>query len=246
MQIKPSEQLSVVIPMYNEADNVESLVREVHSALTQHPDFEILVVDDGSTDNTFPKLTQLAKIIPQLHPVQHKHNFGQSIGLITGIKRAKKPWIVTLDGDGQNDPADIPKLIQVAESSKTINAKLLLAGHRVNRKDSSWKKFGSRFANKIRRWFLHDDCPDTGCGTKMFSREAFLSLPHFNHMHRYLPALFKRINGQIVNVPVNHRPRICGKSKYGNWGRLKVGVIDLLGVAWLIRRTKLPEYRNDN
>jgi dolichol-phosphate mannosyltransferase len=246
MQIKPSQQLSVVIPMYNEEDNVATLVREVHTALVQHPDFEIVVVDDGSTDSTFNQLKQLAKIISQLHPVRHKSNFGQSIGLITGIKAANKPWIVTLDGDGQNDPADIPKLIQTAESNDTINPGLLLAGHRVNRKDTSWKKFGSRFANKIRRWFLRDDCPDTGCGIKMFSREAFLSLPHFNHMHRYLPALFKRINGQIVNIPVNHRPRTHGKSKYGNWGRLKVGVIDLFGVAWLIRRTKLPEYKNDN
>lgn len=245
MNIKPSEQVSVVIPMYNEEDNVEILVREVHAVLAQHPDFEIVVVDDGSRDSTLKKLGSLAKDMPQLRPVKHNGNFGQSIGLVSGIQAAKHPWIVTLDGDGQNDPADIPKLIQTAEAVG-VGSRILLAGHRVNRKDTKWKKFGSRFANRIRRWFLKDNCPDTGCGIKMFSREAFLLLPHFNHMHRYLPALFKRIGGKVINVPVNHRPRTQGQSKYGNWGRLKVGVVDLFGVAWLIRRIKIPEYKNDN
>jgi len=246
MQIKPSQQLSVVIPMFNEEENAEPLVLEVYAALAKHPDFEIIVVDDGSKDATYAKLSELAKNIPQLRPIQHNSNFGQSAGLVSGIRMATKPWIVTLDGDGQNDPADIPKLIQVAESNNTTNSGLLLAGHRVNRKDTNWKKFGSRFANKIRHWFLRDGCPDTGCGIKMFSRDMFLSLPHFKHMHRYLPALFKRMNAQVINVPVNHRLRTRGKSKYGNWGRLKVGIVDLFGVAWLIRRIIIPELKNDN
>ncbi|MGD9109010.1 MAG: glycosyltransferase family 2 protein [Gammaproteobacteria bacterium] len=245
MQIKPAQQLSVVIPMYNEEDNAEILVREVHAILAQHPDFEIIVVDDGSQDSTFEKLSSLTKGLPQLRPVRHARNFGQSIGLISGIKKAKYPWIVTLDGDGQNDPADIPKLIQISEETGA-DPRVLLAGHRVNRKDGRWRTLGSRWINRIRRWFLKDDCPDTGCGTKMFSREKFMLLPHFNHMHRYLPALFKGIGGRVINIPVNHRPRTQGQSKYDSWGRLKVGVVDLFGVAWLIRRLKVPEYKNDS
>lgn len=244
MGINPSQQLAVVIPMFNEEDNVAQLLQEVCSALEHHPDFEIIVVNDGSTDATLDKLQALCKKIPQLRVVNHDGNFGQSIGLVSGIKAATKPWIATLDGDGQNDPADIPKLIQAAEANGA-HAKLLLAGHRVNRKDTHWKKFGSKFANSIRQWFLKDNCPDTGCGIKLFPREAFLSLPHFNHMHRYLPALFKCMGGDIINIPVNHRPRTLGQSKYGNWGRLKVGIVDLFGVAWLIRRTKFPEYKNE-
>ena len=168
--------------------------------------------------------------------LRHKRNLGQSVGVFSGVQAATKPWIVTLDGDGQNDPKDAIKLAQAAENNMKIDKPLLVAGNRVNRKDSGWKKFGSKFANSIRRWFLKDDCPDTGCGIKLFQRDVFLTLPHFNHLHRFLPALFKRAGGCIINVPVNHRPRTRGQSKYGNLGRLWVGITDLLGVAWLIRR----------
>jgi len=235
MQIKPSEQISVVIPMYNEMGNVDTLIGEVDAALKSHPDYEIVVVDDGSTDGTRERLAELCKSNPHLRFIKHKRNLGQSVGVVTGVRHAKNAWIATLDGDGQNDPADIPNLIKAAEE-KSTGRPVLIAGHRVNRKDSGWKRFGSKFANSIRHKVLRDDCPDTGCGIKLFPRDAFLMLPHFNHVHRYLPALFKRAGGVIVNVPVNHRPRVEGVSKYGNWGRLKVGVTDIVGVAWLIRR----------
>lgn len=237
----PTEALSVIVPMYNEAGNAEPLVREIADALKQHPNFEIVVVDDGSSDSTLNELTEAQKTIPQLKIVKHKTNFGQSVGVVSGARAAQNPWIATLDGDGQNDPADLPNLAETAAKNMPTNHRLVVAGHRVNRKDTGWKRFGSKFANSIRIKFLNDDCPDTGCGIKLFHRDTFLTLPHFNHLHRYLPALFKRAGGTIINVPVNHRPRTCGSSKYGNWGRLKVGIADLIGVAWLIRRPCQPE-----
>lgn len=236
MQILPTQQLSVVIPMYNEEDNVKPLIDEVTTALADHPDFEIIVVDDGSTDATHTRLQALTRNNPHVRPLQHCRNFGQSVGVLSGVRAASKAWIITLDGDGQNDPQDIMKLAQAVVEQQTFKKPILVAGHRVNRKDSRWKKFGSHFANSIRRRCLRDNCPDTGCGIKLFPRDAFLTLPHFNHLHRYLPALFQRAGGTVINVPVNHRPRTQGQSKYGNFGRLKVGIIDLLGVAWLIRR----------
>jgi len=245
MQTKPTEQLSIVIPMYNEEENVIPLINEVRQTLTQHPDFEIIVVDDGSQDATFQKLQQLTETHPQLRVIRHSRNLGQSVGIFSGIQAAAKPWIMTLDGDGQNDPKDIMQLVKVAEKNLSFNKPLLMAGHRVNRKDSSWKKFGSKFANSIRRCFLKDNCPDTGCGIKLLQRDLFLTLPHFNHFHRFLPALWKRAGGQVINVPVNHRPRTHGQSKYGNMARLKVGIIDLLGVAWLMRRPCVSELEND-
>lgn len=241
MEKLPEQAVSVVVPMFNEAGNAAPLVREIHESLKNHPNFEIVVVDDGSTDTTLNELKNTQKEIRELKIVKHKINLGQSVGVLSGIRAASNPWIATLDGDGQNDPADIPNLIKCAMANMPANARLLVAGHRVNRKDTGWKKFGSKFANYIRARFLKDDCPDTGCGIKLFHRQTFLTLPHFNHLHRYLPALFKRAGGNIVNIPVNHRPRTCGESKYGNWGRLKVGIMDLMGVAWLIRRPCQPQ-----
>lgn len=243
MQIK---QLSVVIPVFNEEANVESLVTEIDRVLTHKLDFEIVVVDDGSTDNTKQKLEQLKQTNPFLYTLHHRRNFGQSAGVYSGVTAATKPWIVTLDGDGQNDPNDILKLVRAAEDNFTPNKTLLIAGHRTKRRDNYGKKIASKMANAIRRYFLRDDCPDSGCGIKLFQRDAFLALPHFNHMHRFLPALFKRAGGLTINVPVNHRPRTQGTSKYTNFKRLKVGIADLLGVAWLIRRPCSPEIiKND-
>jgi dolichol-phosphate mannosyltransferase len=201
-------------------------------------------VDDGSQDTTLHKLEELMHKYSQLRVLRHCRNLGQSVGIVSGVRGAAKSWIITLDGDGQNDPKDAMQLIQAAETNINIDKPLLVAGHRVNRKDSGWKKFGSKFANAIRQWCLKDDCPDTGCGIKLFQRDVFLTLPHFNHCHRFLPALFKRAGGTIINVPVNHRPRMRGKSKYGNLGRLWVGIADLLGVAWLIRRPCVSEIEN--
>ena len=243
-QIKPSQQLSVVIPMFNEEGNVETLVEEVNQALANHSDFEIIAVDDGSQDTTLQELNRLTATNLHLRVLRHRRNLGQSVAIFSGVCAATKTWVVTLDGDRQNNPKDIMKLIEVAENNM-LDKPLLIAGCRVNRKDSDWKKFGSKFANCIRSRCLKDHCPDSGCGIKLFQKKAFLILPHFNHLHRYLPALFQRAGGKVINVSVSHRPRTSGNSKYGNIRRLKVGIVDLFGVAWLIRRPCHSELEND-
>ena len=243
-----SPQLSVVVPVFNEQDNVAPLVGEIVAALrgrapAEGGDFEIVYVDDHSTDATFDTLRRLKAEVPELRVLRHVTNSGQSTAIRTGVKAARGAWIATLDGDGQNDPADIPKLLaQRAQSAAEIK---LFAGWRVNRQDSGSKRWASRLANAIRTRMLRDDTPDTGCGTKLFEREAFLELPFFNHMHRYLPALMQRAGWKTRSVPVNHRHRSTGVSKYNNLNRALVGIADLRGVAWLIRRgkvTRVEEY----
>lgn len=229
--------LSVVVPVFNEQDNVEPLVREISAALRHVVAFEIVFVDDHSTDHTSDVLRRLKGEVPELRVVRHLSNSGQSTAIRTGVKAARGAWIATLDGDGQNDPADIPKLL--AQRDAAPSDVKMLAGWRVDRKDSGSKRWASKAANAIRTFMLRDDTPDTGCGTKLFEREAFLDLPFFNHMHRYLPALMQRAGWRTVSVPVNHRPRGSGVSKYTNLGRALVGVADLRGVAWLIRRGKV-------
>ena len=243
-----SPQLSVVVPVFNEQDNVAPLVGEIVAALRgrapdEGGDFEIVYVDDHSTDATFDTLRRLKAEVPELRVLRHVTNSGQSTAIRTGVKAARGGWIATLDGDGQNDPADIPKLLaQRAQSAAEVK---LFAGWRVNRQDSGSKRWASRLANAIRTRMLRDDTPDTGCGTKLFEREAFLELPFFNHMHRYLPALMQRAGWKTRSVPVNHRHRSTGVSKYNNVNRALVGIADLRGVAWLIRRgkvTRVEEY----
>jgi len=173
--------------------------------------------------------------------LHHVDQSGQSTAVRTGVKAARAPWIATLDGDGQNDPADIPRLLAKRDASPPEVR--MFAGWRVNRQDSGSKRWASRIANAIRTRMLRDDTPDTGCGIKLFEREAFLELPYFNHMHRYLPALMQRAGWQTVSVPVNHRARTTGVSKYNNLNRALVGVADLRGVAWLIRRAKITSVR---
>jgi dolichol-phosphate mannosyltransferase len=237
-----SPQLSVVVPVFNEQDNVAPLVGEIVAALRgrapdEGGDFEIVYVDDHSTDATFDTLRGLKAEVPELRVLRHVTNSGQSTAIRTGVKAARGKWIATLDGDGQNDPADIPKLLaQRAQSAPEVK---LFAGWRVNRQDSGSKRWASRLANAIRTRMLRDDTPDTGCGTKLFEREAFLELPFFNHMHRYLPALMQRAGWKTRSVPVNHRHRSTGVSKYNNLNRALVGIADLRGVAWLIRRSKI-------
>ena len=229
--------LSIIIPVYNEADNVESLYHEIMSTLSDQPyQFEVIFVDDGSTDNTASRLMALSKSHANLRIVCHKNNFGQSAALISGAKVARHPILVTLDGDGQNDPADIPSLVNQLHDFSTV-----VLGNRKKRDDNQMRKLSSRVGNGVRRWLLQDDCPDTGCSLKIFPRDAFLALPHFNHLHRFLPALFKRAGFKLVNVPVNHRPRLHGTSKYGVMNRLFVGIHDLIGVRWLIKRPCDPE-----
>jgi dolichol-phosphate mannosyltransferase len=229
-------QLSVVVPVHNESGNVVSLITEIISALRDRADFEIVYVDDCSRDDTLAVLKEAKTRFPELRVVRHLTQSGQSTAVRTGVKAARGAWIATLDGDGQNDPADIPKLLAMREASpESIK---LFAGWRVDRKDSGSKRWASRVANAIRSRMLRDATPDTGCGIKLFERAAFLDLPYFDHMHRYLPALMLRAGWQVKSVPVNHRPRGAGTSKYNNLNRALVGISDLRGVAWLIKRSK--------
>lgn len=228
--------LSVVVPVHNERDNIVPLLTEIATALRGKVDFEIVYVDDLSRDDTLAVLTQAKTQFPELRVLRHVAQSGQSTALRTGIKAARGTWIATLDGDGQNDPADIPKLIAMRDTSAPEIK--LYAGWRVNRQDSGSKRWASKWANAIRSRLLRDDTPDTGCGIKLFERSVFLDLPYFDHMHRYLPALFQRAGWKVKSVPVNHRARGAGQSKYNNLNRALVGIADLRGVAWLIRRSK--------
>ena len=228
--------LSVVVPVHNERDNIVPLLGEIAAALRGRCDFEIVYVDDCSRDDTLGVMTAAKTQFPELRILRHLSQSGQSTAVRTGVKAARGAWIATLDGDGQNDPADIPKLMAMRDASP--NSIKLFAGWRVERKDSGSKRWASKFANAIRSRLLRDATPDTGCGIKLFERAAFLDLPYFDHMHRYLPALMQRAGWQVKSVPVNHRPRGTGQSKYNNLNRALVGIADLRGVAWLIRRSK--------
>ncbi len=228
--------LSVVVPVHNERDNIVPLLTEIATALRGHVDFEIVYVDDASRDDTLAVLAAAKTRFPELRVLRHLAQSGQSTALRTGINAARGTWIATLDGDGQNDPADIPKLIAMRDTSpREIK---LFAGWRVDRKDSGSKRWASRWANRIRSHLLKDDTPDTGCGIKLFERAVYLDLPYFDHMHRYLPALVQRTGWQVKSVPVHHRARGTGVSKYNNLNRALVGIADLRGVAWLIRRSR--------
>ena len=236
MSSTDSIALSVVVPVFNEQDNVAPLIEEITRALRGLIHFEIVYVDDQSKDRTFEILRELKTTTPELRVIRHTQQSGQSTAIRNGVKVARGDWIATLDGDGQNDPADIPKLL--AEQKNAGETTKLFAGWRVNRQDSGSKRWASRWANKIRANMLKDNTPDTGCGIKLFERAAFLDLPYFDHMHRYLPALMQRAGWSTLSVPVNHRHRSSGVSKYNNWNRAVVGIRDLRGVAWLITRSK--------
>ncbi len=227
--------LSVVVPVYNEVENIELLHDEICQALEGVIDFEMLFVDDGSTDGTLEKLQEVAQKSSRLRVIRHITNAGQSTAVITGVHYARSEWIATLDGDGQNDPADIPRLLEVRDQAAG-NAAEMYAGYRKKRNDSWLKRVSSRGANAIRSRILHDSTPDTGCGLKLFMRDVFLALPHFDHLHRFLPALVQRSGGRVEIVEVHHRARVKGSSKYGFHNRLWVGIVDLIGVAWLQRR----------
>jgi dolichol-phosphate mannosyltransferase len=230
-------QLSVVVPVFNEQDNVAPLVGEIVAALRGRIEFEIVYVDDHSRDATLATLQRLRAEVPELRVLRHAAQSGQSTAIRNGVKAARGAWIATLDGDGQNDPADIPKLLD--ERARTDGNVKLFAGWRVHRQDSGSKRWASKAANAIRARMLRDDTPDTGCGIKLFERDAFLDLPYFDHMHRYLPALMQRAGWKTVSVPVHHRARSTGVSKYNNLNRALVGIADLRGVGWLIRRAKV-------
>lgn len=238
-------RLSVVVPVKNEQDNVERLVREIVAALSGRAEFEIVYINDGSTDDTHTVLDRLKRELPMLRVVRHRTSCGQSQAVTSGVRAARHEWIATLDGDGQNDPADIPALIAKLSDNSLPDNLELLAGWRARRNDTFLRRLSSKIANAVRSYLLKDNTPDTGCGLKMFARETYLSLPNFDHMHRFLPALVMRGGGEVMSVPVNHRPRERGTSKYGVHNRLWVGIVDLFGVAWLQRRVRLPVIEPD-
>ena len=231
-------ELSVVIPVFNEADCIGSLLDETCAQLEGRLDYEVIVVDDGSTDSTAAVLADCRRRHPRVRVLRHRQCYGQSAGLASGINAARAPWIATLDGDGQNDPADIMKLYQAMEGSP--DGEMLSAGARRQRRDTWLRRFSSRVANRVRAALLDDETFDTGCGLKLLPRAVFLSLPQFDHMHRFLPALVQRQGGGVLSVDVNHRPRLRGSSKYGVMNRLWVGIVDLFGVWWLKRRALRP------
>jgi dolichol-phosphate mannosyltransferase len=231
--------IAVVVPVRNEAENVGPLVNEIAAALYGRS-FEMLFVDDGSDDGTAEALEQARAKHPQLRSVRHQRACGQSTAIISGVRAASAAIIVTMDGDGQNDPADAPALLDTYKE-RGGGDHLMITGHRVNRRDTWLRRISSKIANGVRGGLLGDATPDTGCGLKVFSRRAFLEMPAFNHMHRFLPALMIRGGGSVHSVPVNHRPRMRGTSKYGVWNRLWVGIVDLFGMIWLIRRPANPD-----
>ncbi|MEM6906421.1 MAG: glycosyltransferase family 2 protein [Pseudomonadota bacterium] len=231
-------RFTVVAPMLNEAENVESMAREILAACGDIGPFEAIFVNDGSTDATAERIADLRGEFPWLREVRHARPCGQSAAVRSGVIAAHAPIVCTIDGDGQNPPSEIPKLVAPLLDGGEIG---LVAGQRVGRQDTRSKKFASRAANALRRRILRDDTRDTGCGLKAFPREVFLSLPFFDHIHRYLPALVRREGHRIALVDVSHRAREAGTSKYTNFGRALVGFQDLLGVWWLLRRRKRAE-----
>lgn len=226
--------ISVVIPMHNEAGNITGLVTEIFATIPAPMLGEVIVVDDASTDGSAAEVAALMATNPRLRLVRHGRNAGQSRAVRSGVQAARFPVVATLDGDGQNPPGDIPALV----AAFSPDGPQLVGGHRVNRRDTTSKRLASRMANAIRRALLRDDCPDTGCGLKVFPREAHLALPFFHGQHRYLPALMRANGMTAAFLPVGDRAREHGRSKYTNWQRALVGIPDLLGVAWLVRRAR--------
>jgi dolichol-phosphate mannosyltransferase len=229
---------SVVIAVLDEAASVAGVCAELLEAMAPAAPFEVVFVDDGSTDATPAILQEIADHDPRVRLVRHDRRCGKSQAVRTGVLAARAPWVATLDGDGQNDPADLPVMLELAWRAE--GRPPLVAGVRVRRDDPVSRLIATRIANGFRSAVLGDHCPDTGCGVKVFPREAFLLLPCFEGMHRFLPALFQRYDHPLINHPVHHRPRTAGRSKYTNWGRALVGIFDMMGVIWLTRRTRAP------
>ena len=233
-------EFSVVVPVHNESGNVEALAREIATALDGRA-YEMIFVDDASTDETRSELAALKETFPALRILSQRKNAGQSRAIRTGVQAARGRVVGTLDGDGQNDPADLPDLYRALTRQDAPEKLAMVMGRRASRKDTAWKRFGSRFANSIRKRMLRDDCDDSGCGIKVLKREVYLALPYFDHMHRYMPALVRADGYDVEYMDVNHRERGAGRSKYTNFGRLWAALSDLRGVTWLIRRRRNPE-----
>ena len=232
-------RISIVTPMMNEAENVAQMIGEVAEGCAELAPFELIIVDDGSTDRTAAIALEMRGTHPWVRVVQHAKSCGQSAAVLSGVKAARADIIATLDGDLQNPPSEVQNLVRplLDDSSGRIG---LVAGQRIKRMDTGSKRLASRAANSLRRRILRDDTRDTGCGAKAFRRDLFLRLPYFDHIHRYLPALTKREGLDVVTVPVTDRARTGGASHYTNLGRALVGASDLFGVWWLMRRRRLP------
>jgi glycosyltransferase involved in cell wall biosynthesis len=236
---RPFPRLSIVVPVRNEAENILPLLEEIENACAGLAPYEVLYVDDGSTDETPGELARARATRPWLRVMRHSASCGQSAAVRTGVQAARAPLVATLDGDGQNDPAFIPRLVAAIESGGDSTA--LAAGQRIGRRDGASKKWQSRIANGVRGRILKDGTRDTGCGLKVFRRDVYLALPYFDALHRFMPALVKREGYAVAYVDVVDRPRHAGRSNYGMFDRLWVGILDLAGVWWLIRRRRVPQ-----
>ena len=234
-------RLSVVVPVRDEADNVLPLIEEIDAALAGRVPYEMVFVDDGSVDATLERLRAARARRPHLRVLRHAAPCGQSAAIRTGVRAATGDWIATLDGDGQNDPADLAGLLAALPDARGDGVQLICGDRRGRRRDPWIKRASSVIANGVRSRLLGDATPDTGCGIKLIRRDVFLDLPYFDHMHRFLPALVRRRGGHVRSIPVSHRARVRGRSHYGTLDRLAVGVVDLLGVMWLTRRSRRPE-----
>ena len=235
-----SINISLVIPIYNEEGNIISLIEELLPIVDEIGGGEIIIINDNSNDSSKDLvLNKKDSNKTKIKLLSHAKQSGQSAGLLTGIKFASNNLIVTLDGDGQNDPKDIISMMETWKTSEK-SQELLIIGHRVDRKDTRSRRYASLLALKVRKFILRDPTPDSGCGIKIFSRNLFLSLPYFDHIHRFLPALTRRQGGVVISHAVSHRNRLSGVSKYSNLQRFKVGVVDLFGVSWLIKRSSFP------
>ena len=233
-------RLSIVVPVRNEQGNIAPLVGDIETACAGIGAFELVYVDDGSSDGTAAALADLAQTRPWLRVVRHVQSCGQSAAVRSGVRAARAPIVATLDGDGQNDPAFIPAMLAQIEAAGPSAG--LVQGQRVGRKDTGFKRMQSRIANKVRGAILRDGTRDTGCGLKCFRREMYLALPYFDALHRFMPALVVREGFAVLHHDVRDRQRLTGVSNYGFFDRLWVGILDLAGVWWLIRRRKrVPE-----
>ena len=231
--------LSIVIPAFNEAALIDKVMREADEIVGVAMPIEIIVVDDGSDDGLFDVASATAASLKNARVIKHPERAGKSSALRTGALAARGFWIATMDGDGQNDPKYIPAMVSEIDLGK-VGAVGLVAGNRQKRHDGGSRKIASRIANTLRKNLLDDDCPDTACGLKLISRDVFLALPFFDALHRYLPAFVNHLGYEVINVPVEDRPRDAGQSKYSNIGRAAAGLFDLLGVIWLLQRTNVP------
>ena len=234
--------ITIIIPVHNEQDNIVPLLKEIELSSKQCPISEVIYIDDASTDNTPSILEHQKENYPFLRVIRHSVRSGQSAAFMAGARAAGNAILVFMDGDGQNAPADITRLLFAYNAGTKKSKKVMVAGQRQKRHDNALRRVSSRLANNIRSWLLKDGTRDTGCSLKMIDREDYLRLPFFNHMHRFLPALLLRDHVQIVHVDVSHRPRQAGTSKYGFWNRFWVGILDLLGVKWLMMRGLPADY----